>query len=409
MKWAVRILVSMLVLVSVVVGGLALWPWVPVGAERLGATTYRAHLDANETVLDLTAPDAALALAPEHYGARYIILGEMHGYGIPQTLDLAMVRHLAETGPPRWYLAELTPTEAIAVNEYVGGGSDEAVREVFDRFARMNAQWANRDFFEKLTAIRVLNETLPAGRRVWFVGIDKAREPALAQGGTEAAEPPDLSRRTAEGARAVNVALAAVLEEASGRYPTFRARMDALAAMPGWDEAAFYGLWGLFHASEAAINGALPFAAWLQEDGAAFSGDVVTINTLCFGACFNMMPAQALPPPLQGPSGEVYTYLPMGMQSPYFQRPKGASDLIAALGDDRAALYAIGSTDSPYRQGRRLTGSTGYLVMLQPWDVEGSAAGMTDYVVAYRDSPPLRPWRGEAYDASGKAAAALGG
>ena len=168
--------------------------------------------------------------------------------------------------------------------------------------------------------------------------------------------------------------------------------------MPGFESARFMGLWGLFHASEAPINGSEPLSLWLQDKSAPYAGDVVTINTLCVGKCFNMMPATALPAPLAGSNGEKYTWLPMGVEYPYFQRPKGVSDLIATLGGDDAALYRIMDPQSPYNAGDRLTGTSGYVSMLQPWKVSGSASEMTDYIIVYRNSRPLHPWSGEAFD-----------
>lgn len=185
-----------------------------------------------------------------------------------------------------------------------------------------------------------------------------------------------------------------------------KARLSALAEMPGFADARFAGLWGFFHASEAPINNVEPLALWLQDAAAPYAGDVVTINTLCVGECFNMMPAAALPGPMAGPDGQKYTWVPMGMENPYFQRPKGISDFMQALGEDRAALYRVGGEGSPYTESNRLAASSGYLVMMKPWDVSGTTTQMTDYVLVYRDTAPLHPWSGEAFDLSGAAATA---
>ena len=409
MKWVVRIGLGLLALIVLVVAGVAGWPWITVGAERVGAKPYRAHLEANETVLDLSAPDAKLALAPEDYDARYVLLGEIHGFAVPQRLDAAMTRHLAATGPARWYLAEMSPHEAMAANEYVSGGGAGEIEAVFSRFAEMGLQWNSRDFFEKLTAIRALNEELPTGRQVRFIGVDAAREPALARPDVGAAGTPDLGQHTDEAALAINLALVETGKAGQGRYQTIADRLTALAAMPGWADARFYGFWGQGHTSEVPINGATPLAIWLQREGAPWAGEVVTINTLCLGACYNMMAVAALPGPLQPPNGEPYVHVPMGQHQPYFMRTKGAGDLLAALGDADLALYRIGTKDSPYREGDRITGVTGYLSMVNRWEVEGSGAEMTDYLIVMRGSPPLRPRRGEAHDLSGDVMASLDG
>lgn len=404
-KWIIRLVIIVIILIVLGLASVAGLPWLTVIGEQFESRAYRDHLAANETVLDLSWPDARIALAPADLDARYIVLGEMHGYALPQTFDAALVTYLQKEGPPRWYLAEMTPHEAIAVNEYLAGGGDLYVRAVFDRFATMDLQWANREFFQKLTALRALNETLSDERQIRFIGIDLDREGDLLQvPEPQSAASPDLGDPST--ARAINDALSGVRTEGPSRYKAMKARLTALAQMPGFADARFAGLWGIFHASEVAINGSEPLARWLQDDAAPYAGDVVTITSICVGDCFNLMPAAALPGPMAGPNGERYTWVPMGVDNPYFQRPKGIGDLIHALGSDRAALYRIAGSESPYQRGDRLTASSGYLVMMRPWNIGGTAAQMTDYVLLYRDTPPLHPWSGAAYDVSGQASAA---
>jgi hypothetical protein len=406
LKWVVRFSLGVVAFILLAAAALAGFPWGVVLWERLGSETYRAHLAANERVLALEAADAGFMLRAEDLGAKYILLGEMHGFAFPQRLDLALVAYLQNAGPPRWYLAEMTPAEAIAVNEYIGGGDDAAVRAVFDRFAQMGVQWANHEFFEKLMRFRQLNERWPTVQQIRFIGIDRDREDDAASAFA------DVERLRADlgdpaSALGINLRLQAVSAEGNGRYPVMRARLTELAALPNFEIARFMGLWGLFHTSEARINGSAPLAMWLRDETAVFAGDVLTINTMCIGQCFNMMPAPGIPALMAGPDAEEYTYIPMGIDNPYFQRPVGVSDLIAVLGDERAALYRLSGDASPYREGHRLSRATGYLVMARPWTVEGSAADMTDYLIVYRNSAPLTPWSGRAFDLSGRAAASI--
>jgi len=408
LKWIVGIIAGIIALVVLAAGLLAGLPWLPVITESSGAQRYRTWLAENSVVLDPSTPGMGMELAQEHLDARYILLGEMHGYAFPQALDAALITYLQSAGPARWYLAELTPREAIAVNLYISGGDDAAIRTVFDRFAQLGLQWANREFFAKLTALRALNETLPAERQIQFIGIDLDRSgDPLVLPAALAESAPDLANPASS--RAINAALLVVQPDVRSRYAAMKARMTALAGMPGFDDARFAGLWGLGHASEVTINGYETMAQWLQDPAADYAGDVVTINTLCVGECFNMMPAAALPEPMQGPAGEAYTWIPMGIENPYFQRPAGIGDLMNVLGENRAALFRINGEGTPYADGGRLTDSSGYLVMMQPWEYGGSAAEMTDYYISYRGTAPLTPWAGEAFDITGQAAAALGG
>lgn len=176
LKWTIRLIVAILSFVVLAAVSLAGLPWLTVVAERIGSEPYRDHLANNETVLDLSEPDAGFELTVDDLNARYVLLGEMHGYALPQQLDAALMTYLQTEGPLRWYLAELTPREAIAINKYLSGGSDIYARAVFDRFSEMGLQWANKEFFQKLSTLRALNETLPAERQIRFIGIDLDRE-----------------------------------------------------------------------------------------------------------------------------------------------------------------------------------------------------------------------------------------
>ena len=377
-------------------------PWLNPVSERFGNSDRRDYLAANLVALDENDLSSGLALAPDDYAARYVLLGEMHGFAVPQRADLALVRHLQEKGPARWYLGEVTPEEAIAINTYISGGDDAAVRAVFERFADMPVQWANREFFEKLTGLRALNAGLPAERQVRFIDIDASRTAPLGVPlDTPAADTaPDLASFAR--ADAINALLAAKSAEPGSetRYAAMQRNMGILAGLPGFAEARFMGLWGTFHASEAPINGEKTLSMWLQDSDAPYAGDVVTINFVCTSECYNMMPKAALPEPMHGSAEAEFTALPMHLDNPYVQRLKGVDDLSATMRDTgmEVALLPV-SESSPYRgDSRMLTGYSGYLPLIQPWEVEGSASEMTDYFLVARSSAALTPWRGKLYD-----------
>ncbi|MCQ8184557.1 hypothetical protein [Parvularcula maris] len=407
MRWVVRIVGGLAAFVLLVVVLIAALPWYDVATEKATSGPFRAYLEAHETVLDPDAADLGLVLAENDYEARYIILSEMHGYALPQRFDAGLMQHLQERGPARWYLAEMTPREAIAANHYLDTGDDTYLRAVFDRFAAMEAQWGNREFFEKFERFRAMQQAWPEDRSFRLIGIDKARPDEDALPMPNRGDGPAADLGSFRSADAINRSLMDLTHaEDAGRYAVMKANMRALAAMPGFEEARFAGLWGLFHGSETPINGVTPLSMWLQDDAEPYAGEVLTISTLCFGQCFNMMPASALPSQLQGPEGQAYVWLPMEVENPYAQRVRGAGEIMATLGEERAALYPIGLVGSPYQEGRRLTGTSGYLTYVFRWEAAGSGADAMDYLLAYRGSPGLTPWQGEAYDITGDAGSA---
>ena len=116
LKWLVRLSLGIVAFILLAAAALAGFPWGVVLWERLGSEPYRAHLAANERVLALEAADAGFMLRAEDLGAKYILLGEMHGFAFPQRLDLALVAYLQNASPPRWYLAEMTPADKHAIS-----------------------------------------------------------------------------------------------------------------------------------------------------------------------------------------------------------------------------------------------------------------------------------------------------
>ena len=158
--------------VVLVLMGLGAYPWWPVVRDSFGSNRYVSYLEANRVPLDLSLQEAGFSFPNKVYASRLIMLGEVHGYAVPQRLDLALLQHLSSHAGVRWYLAELDPAQAMAINKYIAGGDSAAVAAVFDRWADQSAQWGNRDFFNKLSGIRAMNAALPPDRQVRFIGVD---------------------------------------------------------------------------------------------------------------------------------------------------------------------------------------------------------------------------------------------
>lgn len=420
MRILIKILIGLVVLIILGLASLAALPMIPVWKDNLGGGKYQTYLEANSTPLDLNVPDANFSFKSNVADARFVMLAEMHGYAMPQTLDLALAKHLNQTKGTRIYLAELSPAQALAFNHMLEAGEDDFAREVFDYWATQSAQWANNEFFAKLEALRTYNASLPVDQRIRFVGVDtiynrpfaeQMRDRAIGALATE-----EGTRRPAAfddpfGVAAVNlVLLEAGLKrgDTASRYSHILPNIDLMLGIPGAENETFYALWGLFHGIKGTTNGSKPLAMRLNAEGGAFAGDVITIHTVCALSCFNMMPREGVPvESFRGPNGEAYTWLPMGFDNSYLTRLRGISDLKAVAGPDTAAmLFDLTADGTPYRDTVRLQTFTGYLAMVQAAtgqniEFDGSVADVMDYMILMQNSPPLTPWKGEAYDVSG--------
>lgn len=387
------------------------WPFIPVVQDAATAGKAKAYLEQNAVAVDRDAAAADFPLPEGLATAQFVMLAEIHGYAMPQALDLMMVKKLAEERGMRAYLAELSPDQAIAFNAMVLDGDDTFARAVFDAWGEISAQWGNKEFFAKLEAIAAFNAQRPDDKKIVFIGTDKPTELDFAEQMLGQLDPSvDANFSSLANVRAINGLL---LDEAmtrpdnSSRYSHIVPSMAIVADLPGAEDEVFYALWGLFHGSKVPVNGAKPLAARLIENG-TFAG-VGTISTLCLENCFNLLPAYGLPAePLRGPNGEEYTLLPMSYSNPYFVRIRGADELRKAM-DARSSdsvFVPLTEADSPYLEGPRLSVTTGYLDLVLPtFDYEASAGEASDAVILMRNVPGLTPWSGSAFDISGQALA----
>ena len=357
MRILLRFLVSILLLLALAIAGLIAWPFWPVAQDRFGSEPYQAWLSDTEVRLDLPAPLEGRAFDPSIYESRFVMLAEIHGYRAVQAIDLTLVRHFAETGPARTYLAELGPDKALAFNHYLATGDEGPAASVFDEWAEGDFQWANVEFFQKLRALRDLNAQLPLERRIWFVGVDTFVNPdRLAR---LSAQIPPQTQPGFDGflaVQALNAELGRMTldrPEDAGRYDHF---LENIAHVADLDPARhFYGLWGVFHGSKTTIDGFAPLAMRLNREGGTFEGSLASLTSVCIDACYNMMPSRALPGLIIPDSNPDYVYLPMSFDRPFLQRVRGVNDLKAVMGESRLSAFRMSGAGSPYAAGSRAT------------------------------------------------------
>lgn len=398
LKW-----LGLLILVAAI--GFVSLPWAPVFLDQVGKSKYENWLEKTGAPLRLDEADSDFAFANDFYENRFILLGEVHGFEMVQRLDFVLLKHLrARVNRPIWYLAEIPPHVARDFNTYVLGGSDEGARRAFDDWSAADQplQWGNRNFFDKLTAIRALNATLADEMKIRFIGVDKPGADALKAYSEFAEIGDDPISLAAPGAeeRVIGRLAAKALQrgEEESRYRHILPNIKAVSQMEGFEDALFYGLWGQFHSVRTSVNGVEPLAAQLNGPGGVFEGGVGIISTLCVNQCKNMMPAGAFPGLPTPPNGEDYIQLPLSHDQTYLFRARGIGELKSATDDEEAALFRLAGEGSPYQEGKRVIKMSGYLSLMQQFEIEGPPAAAFDYVVVMQGSEALTPWRGEAWD-----------
>lgn len=345
------------------------------------------------------------------YDNKLFLLGESHGVAAPQVLDLELLTHLNARIGVRDYVAEVDPVQGARLNQYLETGDEAVLDRVFDYWTKSGAQWGNTAFEAKVRGVRALNQTLPADRRIHFIGVDAVQDwPLLAawvveQGGQ--ADAAALAGATTNAARATIAQnwLATVPASPVNSPLTDRLRgvLDGTARAIGREAVIFdtysravtggelgerpaYGLWGLFHVIQGGVNNAQPFAARVA------ASDLPTARRIVSLAVMSLDSAVQIPAPT--PAGVQRMRLDSFNIDGPFVKVKGSATLREASTPNAIVLFDIGAQGTPFTSGGDFTDirtSVGQsFVMDHP---ERPAASFVQYVGVFRNSDwaPPRP------------------
>jgi Erythromycin esterase len=155
---------------------LALAGLVPVLAQTTTTTATADYLRDNHRPFDPAESGSYALFDSAFYAADVFMLGENHGYAAPQTIDLALLKHLNQRVGLRYYLAEMDVAQADLVNLYLTTGQKNSLDSLFRGFQAQTlagtSQWGNRQFYDKIVGIRTYNLTRPDSLRIRFLGVD---------------------------------------------------------------------------------------------------------------------------------------------------------------------------------------------------------------------------------------------
>jgi hypothetical protein len=342
----------------------------PLPAEVLADSPDAATVDWLKARVVIDGPvggGLSFSLPADFYRNRLFLVAESHGSAAPQVLDLELLTHLNERIGLTAYLAEVDPVQGERLNAYLNSGDEVVLARVFDFWSEGGAQWGNTAFETKVRGIRALNLTLPAERRIRFVGVDAVQDWALLkdwigeQGGVVDAAAWEGGGAQARAALALT-ALEGKAEQTVGLRLTDQLRR--IAAGTDRETAIFetyaqavqsgelgdrpaYGLWGLFHAMRGPVNGALPFAARVARSDLPTADRVTTLSLLSLDS------AVQIPVPL--PTGVQRMRLSEFNIDGPFVKVQGSATLRAATTADRITVFDLAGDDSPVRTGDFLT------------------------------------------------------
>ena len=374
--------------------------------------------------------DPAFALFdPKFYDNQLFLLGEAHGVQRPQELDFALLKHLNQRAGVRTYLAEVDCAKAYYLNEYLRTGDETTLDLVFRSWQAETSQWANRDFRAKLQRIRAWNLTLPANRKVHFVGLDQLQDLPLAADYLTALlrkTPPlralrpqldsvlTLLRQPTPGPALAALARRALAQStippASAdlrhllrnltyhlgsmrqREQNIFANLEALYQTRQLTSEKLYGLWGLAHVLQSPLAEGYPsFAACIQQSSLPLRNRVASV--LCmFSGCQMLCATAGLPAPWQT-AGQLYSSTDKFNHDGPLVVLDGLTELKQRTAPGSTTLFRL---DAPGAASNRQPIRLRYAPGLPPsqqmqFSPQVPAAAYVQYLLLVRDSGPVRP------------------
>lgn len=392
--------------------------------------------DAPRENLDLAGPPQFKLFDRAFYQNKVFLLGESHGVQRVQDVDFALLRHLNQRAGVRRYLAEVDCAKAYYLNEYLRTGDEATLNRVFASWVREQAQWGNADFRAKVVRIRGLNQTLPAGRRIQFVGIDGVQDFALladyladrrAAGQalptalaarldsvqtalrTQPAQAPAVALRAQQALRqAAPAARRALGADAYAEVQHALTNVGYARTLPGREQQLFanyqaalplwhltheklYGLWGLGHVPQQKGLNFNSLAAYIRRSNLPGHDKIVSILST-YAGCQMLMPSAGLPAPWRSP-GQLFSVVDKFNHDGPLVRLQGLEELKTCTQPGSTTLVRL---DAPGTAAHRLPVQLSYAPGLPAsqqmlFDPAQPATAYVQYLLLVRDSGAVRP------------------
>lgn len=415
--------------VLLIIGGIVYFVYalLAIGGEN---TQHQAYLKKNMQEVSLGENNFEI-FDDTFYQSKVIMLGEVHGFAMPQKLDFDLLKHLNQKTGLTHYLAEVDQSQAYFLNQYLTTGDEKLLDYVFQTWVNYNAQWANKESYTKLQRIYSYNQTLPAAKRITIVGVDRIQDTNVTKRHlTEMLQAANYK----PGSDTIVDSLTQLLADSTTEYTTLRTfalnnlaancnlpqtikkelqhiftnlkyqheaiardsvmflNLKNLSEANNWQNQQFYGMWGLMHTLQNKVNGGYTsFAALLKNEESPFRNKVITINIMATDS-ENMIPAGMMPVALN--KGYAYVNTTFVNSDGPLAFVNGIKDLKAVTKANSMSIFKLDAENSPYRSSSLLA-NTSVLVPgqsgIKPDIKKATVTDACQYVVLIRNSKAATP------------------
>ncbi|MDO1450611.1 hypothetical protein Q0590_30335 [Rhodocytophaga aerolata] len=417
--------------------GYLLFALLAVGGE---SSVHQAYLQQHKQEINLSAEDEFSLFDSAFYQNQIFILAEVHGFAAPQELDYRLLKHLNQQTGLRYYLAEVDYSQAHFLNQYLQTGDEPLLSYVFQTWVKMNAQWGNKNYYNKLKKIYQLNQQLPEERRISIVGVDKIQDIAVTnQFLREIIGKPTYAILNPNGFDTLHTYLEtdtislqqyglfsqsllssiqqdstfsslpdtekfdllhvlrniSYFAQPSPRDSIMYINLQAVVKEKHLEHEKMYGLWGYGHTLPSTFNGRKSFVHFLKEN-IHFSGKVLAMNTFAIDS-ENMIPARSMPEWLtktEIPDKKLsYISTTWVNSNGPLAFVKGIKDLQATSRENTITLFQMDGNNSPYKNSSLLINTRvpipGQTIIPDREDL--TIAEAFPYVFLIRNSAALQP------------------
>lgn len=98
------------------------------------------------------------------------LTGEIHGTTMNTELELSFLKYLKEKANIKYYLSELSYSDAYFLNKYLDTGDENILKELFEELK--DTPGCTKETYNKWIKVYEFNKTLPNDKKIKVIGID---------------------------------------------------------------------------------------------------------------------------------------------------------------------------------------------------------------------------------------------
>lgn len=390
-----------------------------IGIEYATGSDFVEYINSNKEEKPLQTPFDFELLKGDLQQSKLLLVGEIHGFKVPQDFDFNLFTHIHKNYGVSAYLAELDLVQAYYLNQYLNNGNDSVLSRVLKNWVVAQGR-NNADYFNKYVKLKNYYQEIDSNQKFAFVGIDRIQDwglvthlindfgkvngdfkalefegkidkkvlVAAANGLTQMQEFDSLSLEKQELIRSLLKNLEWV-DQKLGRDQVMFNNYQDYSNRGFFQNKLVYGYFGLFHVMQHKVNNKMSFAALVKASNLINENEILSINFLMQDS-YMVMPSKALPEFMR--TGPRYSKMPISSDNIAFMYLWGVADFKRSVKQGNKALVKMNSKENnPYSNSKRLVSAYRILPVTDLFELNEPGKQYVQYSVFVRNSDWAEP------------------